>query len=197
MSGHTSQKEDEEEAEDKPGGKKGKKTNSKKRDQQPKASKKLSKVSSTVLAWLELNSCNLSVHSSDYSHIHSHLLQTFKITPGEELAERMLTVVEKWQESFFIVELRSDMSSRIVRDPDPNISSEIMDGREAFLWCVCVWRAWCSVLKFIAWFQSACSIILFYRSLLSLHLIVVSIVSALLATITTSSARFAAPSTAR
>ncbi len=86
---------------------------------------------------LALYCCILTVRPYDHSNVHAHTAQTFKITPGEELAERMLTVVEKWQESFFIVELRSDTSSRIVRDPDPNISSEIMDGREAFLWYVC------------------------------------------------------------
>jgi hypothetical protein len=56
-----------------------------------------------------------------------------KVTADEELAERMMTVLDKFQDSFFVVELKYDPNKREIVDPDPNIASEVMDGRDTFL----------------------------------------------------------------
>ena len=51
----------------------------------------------------------------------------------EELAERMMGVMDKYKDSFFVIELKGDPNKRSIDDPDPNVSSEIMDGRDSFL----------------------------------------------------------------
>lgn len=57
----------------------------------------------------------------------------FKVPVEEELAERMISVLDKYKDSFFVIELKSDPNKRSIEDPDPNVSSEIMDGRDSFL----------------------------------------------------------------
>jgi hypothetical protein len=56
-----------------------------------------------------------------------------KVNVDEELAERMLGVMDKYREAFFVVDLKYDVNKIRIVDTDPNISSEIMDGRDSFL----------------------------------------------------------------
>ena len=45
----------------------------------------------------------------------------------------MLDVLDKYKDTFFVVELNFDPSKFEIRDPDPLIANDLMDGREPFL----------------------------------------------------------------
>ena len=49
----------------------------------------------------------------------------------------MLDVLDKYKDTFFVVELNFDPSKFEIRDPDPLIANDLMDGREPFLLFVC------------------------------------------------------------
>ena len=51
----------------------------------------------------------------------------------EELAERMCDALDKYKDTFFVVELRHDPNKLEIRDQDPTITSDLMDGRDSFL----------------------------------------------------------------
>lgn len=52
----------------------------------------------------------------------------------EDLQDRLLTVLDKYQETFFVVQLQlPGFVPGEIRDPDPVIPCEIMDGRDTFL----------------------------------------------------------------
>lgn len=52
----------------------------------------------------------------------------------EELLDRLMEVMDKHRDTFFVVQLLPPGPPRDVRDPDPNMGCELMDGRDQFLW---------------------------------------------------------------
>ncbi|KAK0417727.1 hypothetical protein QR680_013172 [Steinernema hermaphroditum] len=52
---------------------------------------------------------------------------------GNEVTDKLFSNFEKHKEVFFTIRLQMDAPLKEIRDPDPLISSELMDGRDTFL----------------------------------------------------------------
>lgn len=52
---------------------------------------------------------------------------------GNDLHDKMLAMMDKHKEGFFVIRLQSTNEPTEIRDPDPLINCDLMDGRDAFL----------------------------------------------------------------